>query len=92
MIGDMLYRRFQAGQEKSVPEAQTSVGASGEGEAYDMSQARADDIGHKRMDVSDEVEQEELDELIEEPMDDNAMEHIRVNDGRTHVKVLFCTS
>ena len=48
--------------------------------------------GHKRLDVSDEVE---LDELIEEPEvpeQADQVEKVKVKGGKGHVKIIFCNS
>lgn len=45
--------------------------------------------GHKRMDVSDEVE---LDEIVEEPVAAVQADRVKVKGGKGHVKILFCNS
>jgi len=86
----MVFRRYMAGQEeKNAPEAEkiemgSSEGYSIGGNGVDEAQVAGT---HKRIDVSDEIE---ADEIIEEPNVDGN-QHVAVK-GHGDVKVLYCTS
>lgn len=93
-----MFRRYMAGQEaaENAPEAkQVEVGSSegysigGEGVQEAQSVKSSVEAGsHKRLDVSDEIE---ADEIIEEPSVDGN-EKVSMKGGSGDVKVLYCTS